>query len=322
MAAKKSQDISINLNCYTIRFHKRGDKSTFLSMKDVFGNTSFKDFTQKFIKSIDVGCYSNAQEDRILRLQQIITGNKKDLISGIIKKGHSSHERDIENYNRKSRKATVVNKITAAQFDTSPFYFLLSQPSIDKKAMIFLAQSYKQYGFKELFEEAFKAFFKLEYGNSIICEFGTLSISSLFKQYIDEGRVRKLRLRKYSLIPELENVVLDDDANLTDYEMEMSIKAKRGVKTFMDRLKGLDLEDGTFLELFEVDGYEFDEVLVDVSAGNRKRVLNFSKPDSFAASYDVSDEIHIDKDTKHPNFEQLNKEAIRILNTEVKNTIK
>ncbi len=314
---KKERDISINLNCYTIRFRKKGDKKNFYSYKDVFGALSFKDLLQRFINTIDKGHYKNKLEDRILYLKELIKLSGST-VSGIIRKGHSGHETYIDAVVNNA--PVTKNTVGSDQFNSSPFYFLLSLPKTDGKCMIFIAQSYKQFGFKEVFEEAFIEFFKANFGEDFICEFGTLSIASLFKKYVSDGNIRKLRLRKHKLTPQLESFVQGEDTevNPEDFEVEMSIKAKRKTRyNFFNHMKDINLEETSFVETFKVDGYDYDEALVEVTTNGRSRVLNFSDPESFAASYDVTKKVGVDAKTKHPNFDKLNDEAISILNDEL-----
>jgi hypothetical protein len=310
----KSEKISINLNCYTIRFRKKGDKSTFYNYNEVFPQTAFEQLIQGFIKTIDTSCYKNNALDRIMSLQEILTFNSSN-VSGVLRKGHSSHESYIEELN--NNKPVTVNTIRADQYNSSPFYFSLTLPNPVGKVIIFIAQSYKQYGFKEVFEEAFVAFFKSMYGDEFICEFGSLSIASLFKKYVNDGSIRKLRLRKYGLIPQVEGIVQDQNYDIKDYEIEMSIKAKRKKTDFLSHFRNMDFGQTSFVELFKVDNFIYDEALVEITSGGRKRVLNFSDPSSFAASYDVTKQAAINKSTKHPDFNALDKEAIQILHQEV-----
>jgi hypothetical protein len=315
---QKEYRASINLNCYTIRFRPKGVKSGLLTYSEVFKNVSFKELMQQFIKTIDLGHYMTADTERIISLEKNLKLTNH-IYSGVIKKGHSGHETYIEEVKHKNNKPVTVGTVHAHQYNSSPFYFLLSLPDPEKEYIVFMAQSYKQFGFKEVFEEAFKKFFYENYDldNNLMCEFGTLSIASLFKKYVSEGRIRKLRLRKHGLTSELEDVVKDSKADINDYDVELSIIAKRSKKNFLDYLKGLDLENTSFVELFKINSFEYDEAIVDVSAAGRKRVLNFSDPDSFVASYDVTNKIEINKTTKHPNFDKLDAEANDILLNEV-----
>lgn len=316
---------SVNLNCYTIRFWIKGKRNMFLPYKEVFPGLSFSSMMQSFIQLIDGNqangeVFINDDQNRSLELDKLLTASST-IYSGRLKKGNSGHETYVQE--RSGRGMATVGTIRTDQFNATPFYFLMSLPKQESPYIIFLAQSYKQYGFKELFEDAFKKFYGTRYPDSnIICEFQPLSIAKQFKEYISAGKIRKLRLRKHGLTPELENAVSGDNYQPKDYEVELSVKMKKRGLGFLGRLQYIDLESSSFVEIFKVDGFEFDEALIDVSAGNRKRVLNFMDPNSFAASYDLTDKIGTDPHTRHPQFERLDHEAKSILNEEIIPNIK
>jgi hypothetical protein len=313
MTEKKSdKDVSININCYTIRFRKKNEKDN-LDIQTAFGGKKFEDIVQGFITSIDTKTFLNASEDRILYLEKSITFNSS-IYTGIIRKGYSGQETYVDEM--KSNKASTVGKIKTDQFNSSPFYFLLSLPASKSKCFLFLAQSYKQFGFKELFEDAFKKFFKTNYGNDIICEIGTLSIASLFEKYVNDGNIRKLRFKKHILTKNMENILgEEDDKDRGNYEMELSVLAKG--QGFLGIKKSITLDNTSFIETFKLKDFEYDEAFADVSFGGRKRVLNITRPESFSASYDVTDKTLLDKDTNHPDFVKLNEEVMSILKDEI-----
>lgn len=314
----KRQDISINLNCYTIRFRKKNDTEKFLTIKEVFGSKTFVEIVQDFVKTIDLRTFVNEKEDRILYLEKSLTLTSS-IYSGIVRKGYNGQETYVDEL--KSNKANTVGTIKTDQYNSTPFYFNISYPTENSKCFLFVAQSYRQYGFKDLFEEAFKKFFRDNCSNDLVCEIGTLSIASLFEKYIKEGNIRKLRFKSHRLASNLENLLGEkDDKDNSNYEMELSILAKR--QGFLGIKKSISFENSSFIETFQIDGFEYDEAFADVSFGGRKRVLNITKPENFSASYDVTAKAAIDKDTKHPNFEKLDMEAISIIMDEIVPNIK
>lgn len=309
---KKENTISINLNCYTIRFRKKKIKDEFLKVNEVI--TDFEESIRNFIKTIDTETYVNELGDRILYLEKTLLF-KNTLYTGILRKGHSGQESNVDEV--KNFKVNTVNKIGKDQYNSIPFYFLLSHPTPESKHLIFLAQSYKQYGFKEIFELAFKEFINKYISNEeIICEIGTLSIAKLFDKYVNDGNIRKLRFVKHELTKNLENILSDEEKkDLKNFEMEMTVKAKK--KGFLGIKKNISFENTSFVEFFKIDGFDYDEAYADLSIGGRQRRLNISKPSDFSASYDVTGKVSINNDTNHPDFKLLNEEAINILNTEI-----
>lgn len=310
----EKQDVRINLNCYTIRFRKKNNTEEYLSINEVFGNKSFTIIMNEFVKTIDTQAfYLNDAANRILYLERSLTLSNQTY-SGIIRKGYSSHETYIDDV--KSRKVQTINKVQADQFSSTPFYFNLTMPSSDSKCFIFIAQSYKQYGFKEVFEDAFLNYFESSYSKDFYCEFGTLSIASLFDKYIADGNIKKLRFRKHTLSKNLENILGEEDSKeKANYEMELSVIARK--KGFMGVKKKISFKDSSFIETFKIDNFEFDEIFADVTLGGRKRVLNITKPSDFSASYDITDKAKLSASTNHPDFTSVDNEATSIIKEEI-----
>ena len=317
----KKKDISVNLNCYVIRFRKKGERSqdgkpNFVVLSDVFGTEKFKSISEKFIKFIDTNTsFVNEDKTRILYINELIDA-KTTSISGIIRKGYGGQESYIDQLNKSQAK--TVKTISVDEYNSMPFYFLLAEPDHSKKCLIFLAQSYKQFGFKEVFEEAFKKFFKEMYDTEYLCEFSTLSIASLFEKYINEGLIRKMRFRKHGLTKNIEDLFDDEKEDPEDYTMEISITGKRGFTKVKNQLKS----DSPFLEIFKIKDFDYDEAFADVSFAGRKRVLNMSNPDEFSASFDITNEAKLNPKTNHPDFSSVDKEAYSILRKEIIPNIK
>ncbi|MEQ1732932.1 MAG: hypothetical protein ABL940_04630, partial [Bacteroidia bacterium] len=220
-----ANNISINLNCYTISFREKNKKDEFVSLEKVFGPKSFKEIIEAFIKKLDASkYYLNDAEDRIFYLEEHISLTE-NIFSGIVRKGYSGRETYIDELS--NNKVKTLTTITKDKFNTTPFYLLISLPKENKNKMVFFAQSYKQFGFKELFEESFKKFIKDSFSNELICEIGTLSVASLFEKYIKDGTVKKLRFKKHVLPKNFENILGEGDIKDEKlYEVELSIKAK------------------------------------------------------------------------------------------------
>jgi|GEM_PF-1754771 len=313
MAEEKKDDISINLNCYLIRFRKKNIKDIYYKVNEAFLNRTFPQIRQSLINFLDSKAYKNINGDRILYLDKTLSV-KESYYSGIVKKGYSGQETYIDEVS--SNKANTVNTIFSNQFNSSPFYFLLAQADVNSKCLIFLSQSYKQYGFKELFEDAFKDFYKEIISDDFLCEFSTLSIASLFEKYVKEGNIRKLRFKKHGLIQNTENLLsADESKKLSDFDVELSITAKK--EGFLGIKESINAKTSSLIETVKIENFDYDQVFADVSYGGRKRILNVTRPEDFSASFDLTDKCDINALTKHPNFEKLDIEAIALLKEEV-----
>lgn len=309
--SKEKKEVSINLNCYTIGFKEKENKQD-VSIKNAFNGKSFLEIINGLISILDT--FTNKNNDRVLFIEKVISLND-NIFSCILMKGHNGHETYVGEIDNK--KIKPVSTITRQQFSYIPFYCLLSLPDKDSNRLIFLAQSYKQFGYKEVFEEFFRHFYKTKFNMDYNCEIGTLSISKLFDKYINEGDIRKMRFKKYNLTKDLANSLknTENEKIADDYEMEISIRAKK--TGFMGIKQKINLKNSTFTEIFKIDGFDYDEAYADISIGGRKRILNVTSPEKFSAAFDVTEKSKINETTNHPDFISLDLEAKVILTDEI-----
>lgn len=95
---------------------------------------------------------------------------------------------------KKGRKAIIVDEIDPSKFTSDFYFFLFGIPLAipETKAGVFMAQSYKNYGYKEIFEEAFKKFVSIKLGESITGEISILTNPVLFKRTLKESGFKSL----------------------------------------------------------------------------------------------------------------------------------
>lgn len=311
MIDKKRYTEPLSLNCYTIRFNER-NKNVFIKIKDVFKSSSFIEEMTLLSKKYKEFAFVNDNENRMLHLNETLS-LQENLFTGVMKRGHNGQETDIDELLK--GKPNTLSTVKSDHYNSIYFYFLLHLPNPETDYLLFMAQTYRQYGFKELFEESFKSYIKDRYNNEVTCTISPLTIPKLFSKYIKEGDVRKLRFKKHSLPQNAENLLGPEDSkNQKDYELETSIKAKK--KGFTG-IKNIDFEKTTFVEVFSNLGIEYDEVYADISINGRKRVINITNPDKFTASFDITNQVSKEQGTQKPVFKEMNIEAIKILKEEI-----
>lgn len=310
MAIKKKPTNTLSLNCYTIRFNKKNVKE-FLKIKDVFAPNDFQAEMSNLFKTYSEFAYSNEQNDRMLYLIEALSSSQ-NIFSGVMKRGHNGQETDIDELI--DGKPNTISSVKSSQYNSIYFYFLLAEPNVNSDYLIFIAQTYKQFGFKELFEESYKSYINIRFGDKYTCSIIPLSIPKLFSKYLKEGDIRKLRFRKHSLTKNAENLLQpEDNMNVKDYEVETSIRAK---KQGFTSVKKINFETTAFVEVYDL-GFEFDEAYADVSINGRTRILNITNPEKFTASFDITERVKLQPGTQRPIYTDLDAEAIKILNEEV-----
>lgn len=304
--------ISICLNCYVIRFKEKRKRDMKL-FKEVFGTTELNEMMQRFVKEIDTSkVFKNKRKDRILYLDKTLDASSTEgTYAGIIKKGHNGTQTDIDELVGSEIKN--IGTVSKDHYNCLPYFFMLYLDKKKPDCIIFLAQSYRQYGFKEVFEEAFKEFASKESPDSTII-FNTLSLASLFNQYITDGKINKIRFIKHGLMKGVENVLKGDKFEEKDYEIEMSIKSKNG---FLGVKKSLKYDNSSFIEQVQIDSFEFDEAYADVFVAGKKRIMNVTRPSNFSAAFDITGDVRIDKNTNLPNFDDVLKQAKDVLKNDL-----
>jgi hypothetical protein len=304
---------TLNLNCYTIRFHEKGNAER-KTLDEVFDGKDFPAIMKRFNTFLRKTVYTNDSRDRLLYLHEVVV-KTDEVFAAILKKGHNGQETDIDELEEGI--PTTVSSVKADQFNCMYFYFMIAKPPQAKDKLFFVSQSQGKFGFKDVFAEYFKKFMEINLDGKYTSEINPLTVPSLFAKYLKDGDVRKLRFIKHSLTENAENILGErDDPNADSYEITTSIKAKR--KGFTG-IKDADFENSSFVEIYSDLGIDFDDVYAEVSIGGRMRTLPLTKPDSFCASFDITDEVPLQPDTKKPDFEVLHEVAIDILENEILN---
>ncbi len=266
-----------------------------------------------FMDTYGAMSFTNDKRDRMLFLTDILSISET-LASGVLKKGHSGQETDIDEIDE-DNKPTTVGNVKHNQFNSLYFYFLLCLPKSDSDYMIFMAQSFKQFGFKDLFTASYKDYCKSKLGEEYSVEISPLTIPSLFSKYLNQGDIRSLRFTNHNLPQNFENLIGEGDSpDPTDYEVDFVVRAKsrKGFKG----IKNYDFQRTPFTEVFDLD-IEYQNAYADISINNRKRSINITNPDKFTAVFDVTSQVRYEENSLKPIYTDLDTEAKKILSEEI-----
>ncbi|ACU60974.1 hypothetical protein [Chitinophaga pinensis] len=312
MSKKNPESIAICLNCYKIKFTEK-NKGLSKDITSVFGHVDIVKIMQSLVKDMDLKkVFKNKKKDRIIYFKDtLLASASENVFAGVLMKGHNGPQTSIDEL--AGSEVKTVGTVSKDQYHCLPYFFLFYVNKKHPTDILFLAQSYRQFGFKEVFEESFRAFVEKR-SNLTTTHFNPLSVASLFEKYVKEGKINKIRFIKYGLQKSVESVIQGDRHIKEDYEMELSIKSKKG---FLGIKQHLKYDDASFIEQVQIDGFEYNEAYVDVIIAQRKRVLNVSKPTEFSAAYDITHDVHINKDTKLPDFNDILLQAKDILNNDL-----
>jgi len=316
------QDLKINLACYLIRFREKNSrKVNYMQLNEVLPN-GFIDFIIDFTKKINKETHTSTDQERIFDLDKIDASNlSRNFVTGFFSKGLRGKGTEIKI--KKDRKSIVIDRLDNSKYTADPYFFLFGIPSNkpNAKAGVLMAQSYKNYGFKEVFEEAFKKYVAKELGENIICDINILTNPVLFNKTIKKSGFKKLRYRKHSLPSSLDNIIdckIENEIDRKFYDIELVISAKRKIEylNINKKLEKVADDNTSFLELAPIDGFGFDEVYGDVIMGKYKRTINISNPNRFGAVYDISKDVSFESNGQL-SFDSIKKVAINIFEDDI-----
>ncbi|MDV3865392.1 hypothetical protein CMU00_08840 [Elizabethkingia anophelis] len=311
---KKKESIAICLNCYKIRFYEKNKKNNNeKKIESVFGTTSLPTIMARLIRNIEnQKVFTNKEKDRILYLDKsLVNSEENNVYVGIIMKGHNGPQTTIDELIE--NRLINIGTVHKDQFHCLPYLFLLYINKNNPEDIIFIAQSYRQYGFKEVFEDCFRQFVNLESQDTTV-KFNPLSIGKLFEKQVHEGFINSIRFRKHGLEKNVEAIANGDKIPSQEYRMELKIQSSQG---FWGIKKNLSYDDTSFMEQVKIDGFDYTEAFADIIIGNRKRSINITKPKEFVSAYDITNDIRINQETKLPVFEDIKEQAIDILNNDL-----
>lgn len=309
---KRKETIVVCLNCYRIRFQEK-NKSIEKDISNVFGNNDLISIMEKFGKWTGQNhVFKNKKEDRILYHKAPLRVSRFDNIySGVVMKGHNGPQTSIDELI--GSQVQQVGTVSKDQFHCLPYFFLMYLDRNKPDSIVFIAQSYRQFGFKEIFEECFRDFIGKE-SNTTTIIFNPLSVAPLFEQQMNNGIMKKVTFIKYGLHSSVEELVRGDNLLPEEYEMQLSLKSKKGIWGLKKRL---NYENTSIIEQIKIDNFDYDEAVAEVFLSGRKRIINISKPTEHPACYDITDQIEIDNTTKLPNFDHITTAAFDILNNDL-----
>jgi hypothetical protein len=237
-------------------------------------------------------------------------------IFGIVKAGEyglKSELRNVENdqssYERQTTDAELI-----------PYFFLLNIPNETSQG-IAIFQRLGNRGFKDIFDKDFSSHIKGRFSSQYKVEISPLIPRDMVKAYL-RNRILKVKLIKHSFPKEVSDVDLSGLPKEEQGEAEFILKAGRnkGFPTsLLDKLRGnidsfLGGNNTSVGSLLEIQGFQADNVKIEVQVGDKRRTIDFSNIDKLRFTEDVTNRVKIDTNSGSPDFEDLKKIALEFYN--------
>lgn len=213
--------------------------------------------------------------------------------------GYSSTIRDVETSN-------IILEKLPTYAETLPFFYSFYVPH-EGDGCVCVFQRFKNFGYKSVFEEDFKAYFRERLPN-VRFTINPLLPEEYVTRFVDEGRILKLRLIKHNLPEDLADAVLDNRNGADDSSAELVISARArgdlGVNpTIRERIWGVIRHQTSLQDAFEVQDFQYDNIKIEVKMGRTTKTLNIGDLENLTGYYDITDEVVINNG--HPEYNSI-----------------
>lgn len=200
---------------------------------------------------------------------------------------------------------TVLFEKSPQNPEMLPFYYGIYVPENGVECVC-IFERFSNYGFKSVIQSDLINYFKENYSDySLIIN--PLLPSDYINNFINNGRILKLRLLRNSLPEDITDAIGNNNQN---GKAELVIKAEPkgdlGIRTKILRIFN---RESTVTQAFELLGFEYDNAKIEVKVGKTNKTLDLSELENVTGYLDITEEVEtIDG---HPIFEsihQLSKE--------------
>lgn len=300
----------IKLEAYTVRIRPANSKEQYLTLSNFGGNDLYEIF-QEYLAHLDV-------LDKDEKLKKAIRLNQENLtfqdtrkrVSGLFACGGYGLESDIfslEDSSLKTKKE--VNDV-----DAIPFYFLLHVPRNLNVAFLLLQRT-GIFGISTIMHKTLYKFIRDNYPEYVI-EFSPLISRALVDEYLENGSVKELILRRYSPPEDKAETLTMGEYKEKIHSVELRIKAKGYFENILGRVNQyLANPNGVFFDVPELNAIGFDENVkysVVAEVDGAQRTFNLSDIMKLQPYYNVHHQLEI-MDSGHPEFGSIDHVAKALL---------
>lgn len=268
------------------------------------GRTVYKsllDLLEEYLRRIKRQPFRDVNDQCVLTASNLNT-EKRRSVSAFLMKGEYGIQNDLLHV----KKREVLHRRSVDDAEMLPYYLLAAIPQGRERGVI-VFQMEGEAGLKRYFERCFEDFLRQKCGDCDL-EIDRLVPETLLKQYINNGRVARIRFVHLSVPKSIEDVY--NLGNVAENAtIELQVKARRGAPLLLARNIMQRYRDGQ--DFVQVKGYEFDTVKVDVKVGKSYRTIDLATPARFRADYDITGEVVMA--AGHPTFSTIDPAGRKIV---------
>ncbi|MBF0383474.1 MAG: hypothetical protein HQL69_20840 [Magnetococcales bacterium] len=287
---------SVSLSAYVIRVkQKRSNNSLLLGQFDGVRNV------RAIIKRYFEGIQRNRFVVDEVASKAVSVENIQEegtLLRGVLRSslyGYASNIIDINSgdisYSKKRRDADMI-----------PFYWDFCLPERSNKG-IMLVQSFGNMGIREQIRSHIETTFAAQFPEHIL-DIRPLVPENAVRKFFEDGEVHKLAFIRHTISSDYANQFLPG-AGEREGEMELAFKPKD--KYIFSHLEGLIRYfrgDCEIDEVFEFEGFEYDNIKAQIQVNGKIRTVSLSDPRKIASRFDVDRDLEKGLDG-FPTFNSL-----------------
>ena len=277
----------ISIGCYTIRITDKSKKN--LPIGKFWPGHDLMNVLKEFLEERQAEYSIDEDRQKLLRVQQFHPRGRR--ISGLVVTGEYGYEADL--YNVETDAVSYQRNRTDAEM--MPFYFLAELP-VELDEGVILLQRRSNLGIRTAFLQDFSMFFEKKY-LGLKVEFNHLIPPNLINEYLQGGRLTKVRLIRYALPPDLEDIYDNVGHVEVAGTAEMVFAPRRGNSLpLIGRVQDILTGKKKVTELVEIPGYEYDNAKVELEIGDKRKTLDLSDTMKMRAYIDITDDVLIGED--------------------------
>ena len=263
-------------------------------------------FTQ-YLQDRKADCSIDDRRQKLLRVLQY--ERQTWLVNGIVETGEYGYNADLIDVDT----ATVSYQRTGTDAEMMPFYFLAHLPSHLDEGVILL-QRRSNFGIRTTFLKDFAEYFeKSNQGVKVVVN--PLVPPHLVNEYLQNGRLTKIRLIRYGLPSDLADAYDAGGHVENEGTAEIVFLPRRGWGLpLMNRIRDVLAGKREIREMVELTDHKYDNVKVEIDVGGSKKTLDLSNVMKMRAYVDITSAVSI-KDDGHPEFSSIDTEAQALLNS-------
>ncbi len=295
----------ISLATYTLRIRKVND-ITPLIIDEFADNTDFYNFLLRYISDLRKNISHNIDDKRLLRVIDFSKVDQRKLYGHIESGfyGFTSELYDVvkeeTSYKRKTDEAELL-----------PFFFLFDITKGFDEAIVIL-QRFANIGIRKVLLDDLRNNFRKDYPDFII-DINPLVPESFYEEYLVQGRVTKIKFRKFSVDPDIANNFDSYDHKEQIGYTDLVITAHRNKQLpLLNKIRRFQNGKLGVKEFFDLKYFSYDKIQIEMVKSGNKRTLDLSEMNRIRAYFDITDKVKINKNG-HPETQSTIIEAEKLL---------